>query len=273
MPRYLAFLLAIFSLYGFTNDNDFKKQYHYEPQKHKVKPEQHNKDVAENLNQPLTIEEETRFVEFENDIKKLLGRIEMIEHNQKVIEQKITQLESTLDSQLSSSSKKMTLPQPQKITLAPAANKPELKDDELSSDEQEKRQYDEALSLLKDDKLNKASKQFFDFIQKYPNSARLSNAYFWYGESFYRQDNYEKAALYYLKGYKKFPKGAKSSDSLLKLSLSLGKINKLKEACSTLEKLDKEFPNRSAISTKRSEDAYSKFNCQPKPVKKIKDDR
>lgn len=80
----------------------------------------------------------------------------------------------------------------------------------------------------------------------------ISNAYFWYGECFFKQKDYNTAAVNYLKGYKESPKGAKSSDALLKLALSLGELKKTTEACNILDKLNKEFPgnNRTAASKK-----------------------
>jgi TolA-binding protein len=72
----------------------------------------------------------------------------------------------------------------------------------------------------------------------------------------------DKAAINYLKGYKQFPKGAKASDSLLKLALTLGELKKKTEACSMLSRLETEFPNRPATSIKRTKDAKVKFGCK-----------
>jgi tol-pal system protein YbgF len=125
----------------------------------------------------------------------------------------------------------------------------------------EKADYDMALADLKDNKLDLAEKKFWDFINKYPKSSMQSNAYFWYSETFFRRNIFDKAAIYYLKGYKQFPKGAKASDSLLKLALSLGSLNKKSDACNILIKLDQEFPNRPSSSIKRAKDARIKFGC------------
>jgi len=115
---------------------------------------------------------------------------------------------------------------------------------------------------LKDNKPLEAEKKFSNFIESYPKSPLLSNAYFWYGECFFKQNKFDKAAINYLKSYKQSAKGAKASDALLKLSLSLGEINKTKEACSILDKLESEFPNRAATSIKRAKDARAKFACK-----------
>jgi tol-pal system protein YbgF len=126
----------------------------------------------------------------------------------------------------------------------------------------DKKAYDIALSALKDQKFAEAEQKFADFIAKYPTSALQSNAYFWYGESFFRRAQFDKAAIYYLKGYKQFPSGVKASDSLLKLGLSLGELNQKEEACKILTKLEKEFPKRASASLKRAKDASIKFGCK-----------
>jgi tol-pal system protein YbgF len=126
---------------------------------------------------------------------------------------------------------------------------------------QDKIDYDLALAALKKGSLDKAEKMFDAFLQNYPDSKLAQNAVFWYGETFYLRGIFNKAALYYSQGYKKYPKGIKAADCLLKLSFSLARLNKNKEACSMLDKLDSEFTNRPIHSIKRSKDARSKFGC------------
>jgi tol-pal system protein YbgF len=123
-------------------------------------------------------------------------------------------------------------------------------------------EYDLALASLKDGNFREAEEKFANFIQTYKNHKLRENAVFWYAESFYRQGNFNQAAIHYLKSYKEYTKGSKASDSLLKLSLSLGKLKKLKEACAILDKLETEFPKRSADSLKRAAEARTNFNCK-----------
>ena len=122
--------------------------------------------------------------------------------------------------------------------------------------------YDLALAALKDGDFTSAEQQFAQFIEKYPSSQLQSNATFWYGESFYRRNDFNKAAIHYLQSYKKYPKGSKAPDALLKLSYSLASLNKNKEACAMLTKLELEFPKRPESSIKRAQEAKSKFHCQ-----------
>lgn len=126
---------------------------------------------------------------------------------------------------------------------------------------QDKQDYDLALANLKEGKFSLAEQKFSEFINNHPESKLQSNANFWYAESLYHQGMHNKAAIHYLKGYKKYPKGVKASDSLLKLSYTLNTLGRQKEACGMLDKLEKEFPNRSIDSIKRAKDAKTKFHC------------
>ncbi|PCJ29720.1 MAG: tol-pal system protein YbgF [Rickettsiales bacterium] len=134
-------------------------------------------------------------------------------------------------------------------------------DKENSSQPKDRSDYDYALAALKDSKYLDAEGQFASFIRNYPTHRLQSNATFWYAETFYRRGLFSKAAINYLRSYKKYPKGAKAPDALLKLAYSLASLNKGKEACSMLKKLDLEFPKRPIGSIKRTMEAKTKFLC------------
>ena len=68
--------------------------------------------------------------------------------------------------------------------------------------------------------------------------------------------------IFFLNGYRKFPRGIKASDSLLKLALSLDHLDKSKEACKVVEKLQKEFKERSISSMQKEKEIIEKYNCQ-----------
>lgn len=125
----------------------------------------------------------------------------------------------------------------------------------------EKQRYDIALAALKSNDIKVAAEKFVEFIEDYPKGQFLSNAYFWYGETFLKQKIYDKAALQFLKSYKIAPRGAKSSDSLLKLADSLKELKKTSDACAMLHKLEEEFPDRNMASIKKSEDMKKQLKC------------
>ena len=137
-----------------------------------------------------------------------------------------------------------------------------FKDQSVAKNSADKSEYDLALASLKDGKFEDAERQFSDFIAKYPSSNLQSNATFWYAETFYRRELFNKAAVNYLQSYKQYPTGSKAPDSLLKLSYSLASLNKNKEACSMLTKLEQEFPQRPISSIKRAQEAKDRFQCK-----------
>ncbi len=125
----------------------------------------------------------------------------------------------------------------------------------------EREMYEIALANFKDKHYVIAQKNLAAFISQYPQSSLISNAYFWLGESYYRQNYNENAAVQYLKSYKALPTGGKAADALLMLSFALNKLGKKEEACSMLVRLEQEFPKRPTSSLKRAGDAKLKFAC------------
>ncbi len=128
--------------------------------------------------------------------------------------------------------------------------------------DEEKQNYDSALISLKDGEYDLAEQKFSKFINDYPDSSLLSNAYFWYGESYYRKKDYKNSGIYFLNGYRKFPRGIKASDSLLKLAISLGNLGKGDDACKIINKLQNEFKERSMSSMQKEKEILEKYNCQ-----------
>lgn len=208
---------------------------------------------------------ENRLDEQEQEIRRLIGKIEVLDHKINLLTKNAdiaTPLEENAKVEDSNS------PDVFDVTLLKDIPnpKPESKPIVVSKDVfPDKQAYDLALASYKDNKINEAKEKFKNFIYKYPTSSMVSNAYFWYGECFFKQKDYNGAAINYLKGYKEAPKGPKSSDGLLKLAISLGELKKTQEACNMLAKLDSEFPNnRAAASKKMAEDAKLKFGCKTK---------
>ena len=194
-------------------------------------------------------DDSARLSQCEKEISQLIGRVEILEHA-------VHELQKTQNAQAAP-----TVSVSQDVQAPTSAVSTEIT--HASTDTaQEKRDYDTALAALKESNFVEAENLFNSFMQKYPNSSLISNAYFWYAESFYRRGEFDKAAVHYLKGYKQFPKASKAADSLLKLALSLGEIKKTKEACVILTKLEEEFKQRPASSIKRAYDAKMKYGCK-----------
>ncbi|MFZ1414605.1 MAG: tol-pal system protein YbgF, partial [Defluviicoccus sp.] len=115
--------------------------------------------------------------------------------------------------------------------------------------------YAGAFAQLQREKYPEAETGFQQFLKRYPDDPLAENANYWLGESYYAQGDYARAATTFLEGYEKHKKGAKASDTLLKLAMSLGRLNKKPEACATLQELGRAFPGApSAIKTKAGDE-------------------
>ncbi len=96
------------------------------------------------------------------------------------------------------------------------------------------RLYDEAYGHLLDQNYAAAETAFAAFLRRYPGHARAGDAMFWLGESRYVRGQYRRAADAFLKAYKSYPRSSKAPDSLLKLAMSLSRLNQKEAACATL---------------------------------------
>jgi tol-pal system protein YbgF len=123
--------------------------------------------------------------------------------------------------------------------------------------------YQKAYLLLKKDDKNhdKALEEFTKFVDKFHESPLRGNAYYWIGSIHSEQRNYGKAAVDFLNGYKANPKSGRAIDNLLGLSSSLVKLNKNKEACSSINKLYNEFPNMNITNKRHADEIFQNAGC------------
>ena len=109
-----------------------------------------------------------------------------------------------------------------------------------------KDQLPEIAGLLRQANYDKAELALQEFVKLHPKEALASNARYWLGETFYVRAAYVQAAEVFLEGFQADPKGPKAPDSLLKLGMSLGGLDKKREACAAFDKLLKDFPDAPA---------------------------
>ena len=112
--------------------------------------------------------------------------------------------------------------------------------------------YKNAYNLFTSGKYSQAEKAFKDFINKYPKSSLIPNAYYWLGECFYKRKMYEKAIINYDEVIVKYPKSRKVPAALLKEGIAFLKIGEKDGAKLIFRKILKDYPKSSqAIYAKR----------------------
>jgi len=180
------------------------------------------------LSKDLMVEMKTQFLSELDEIKKeqaqLSSQIEEIKFSQEESEKNFkTQLENlatqtqALELKIKELEKKLEIapkelpketPPPSNATLTSTENatkisaiKPEEKGEEKPEEKHlsEAQLYDKAYSYYQKGDLKNAKKFFEEYIEKFPKGKWIGQAYFWIGEIYFKEKNYEEAILNYQK--------------------------------------------------------------------------
>jgi tol-pal system protein YbgF len=122
-------------------------------------------------------------------------------------------------------------------------------------------QYNFAFGLLKQADYPAAEAALKSFIRQHPDDGLAGSAQYWLGETYYARANYAEAVVAFAEGYKRYPKGAKAADDLLKLGMSLARVNQKQNACTALAQLNRDFPNSGNSIKERAKDEKKRLGC------------
>jgi tol-pal system protein YbgF len=122
-------------------------------------------------------------------------------------------------------------------------------------------QYNFAFGLIKQADYPAAEEAFRSFLLQHPNDALAGNAQYWLGETYYQRERFADAASAFAEGYKRYPKGGKAADELLKLGMSLARANQKQNACLAFAQLDHNFPNPGSAIRERAGAEKKRIGC------------
>ncbi len=122
--------------------------------------------------------------------------------------------------------------------------------------------YDKAFSYLQQSNYTDAQAAFTSFLSTYAKHPLAANAQYWLGETYYAQTQYSTAAKTFAKAFQDHPTGQKAPDSLLKLAMTLDKMNKRADACLTLSELTKRFPAGPASVLRTAGEESARMECK-----------
>jgi tol-pal system protein YbgF len=122
-------------------------------------------------------------------------------------------------------------------------------------------QYNYAFGLLKQADYPAAEAALKSFVEQHPRDPMAGNAQYWLGETYYTRGRYIEAASAFAEGYKRYPKGSKAPDELLKLGMSLARANQKQNACVALAQLDHDFPSAGAAIKDRASAEKKRLGC------------
>jgi len=103
-------------------------------------------------------------------------------------------------------------------------------------------QFQYAVDLLRASEYDAAIDALRAFMRKYPTSPRNGEAYYWLGEAHFVRARYQEAAMQFAEGYQKYKTHPKTPEILLRLGMSMSRMNKKPEACAAFTELRKRFP-------------------------------
>lgn len=121
--------------------------------------------------------------------------------------------------------------------------------------------YDEALTKLRNGKIDEAQEQLSFFITNYKKHELLGNAQYWLGETYYVRRDYKTAAQAFLAGYTNYAQSPKAPDSLLKLGMTLIILGEQKTGCDAFAELAAQFPNARQSVIQRADIERQRANC------------
>jgi tol-pal system protein YbgF len=111
--------------------------------------------------------------------------------------------------------------------------------------------YEYGLGLIKGGDTKKAREVLNTFAAKYPDHRLMQNVFYWKGETFYADKDYESAILSFQDVVDKYPGGDKAPDAMFKQGLSFQALNDRKNARILYELLLSKYPKAPAAEKAR----------------------
>ena len=131
---------------------------------------------------------------------------------------------------------------------APAGAAPQVSLEDLKTPEE---MYEYGLGLIKGGDTKKAREVLNTFAAKYPDHRLMQNVFYWKGETFYADKDYESAILSFQDVVDKYPGGDKAPDAMFKQGLSFQALNDRKNARILYELLLTKYPKAPAAEKAR----------------------
>ncbi len=121
--------------------------------------------------------------------------------------------------------------------------------------------YHDAFKMLQDGDYAGAEKGFKTFVQRNPQHVLAGNAQYWLGETYYARHDYQNAAVAFAEGYKVYKTSPKGPDNLLKLGMTLGRLNKKQDACAVFARFTQDYPRATDLQKRRVDQERRTVGC------------
>ncbi|WP_062012234.1 tol-pal system protein YbgF [Aureimonas sp. AU4] len=106
-----------------------------------------------------------------------------------------------------------------------------------------------------------AETTFRQYTQAYPTSSDAPDAQYWLGEALYAQAKYRDAAEVFLNAQKANPQAPKAPEMMLKLGMSLARLDNRETACVTYGEVSRRYPAMSANVKRKLQAEEKSASC------------
>jgi len=122
-------------------------------------------------------------------------------------------------------------------------------------------QYKHAFGLLRQADYAAAEEALRAFVEAHPEHDLAGNAKYWLGETYYVRNDYERAAVTFAEGFRNYPESNKAPDNLLKLGMSLARIDRVDDACGIFAELLDRYPDSARNIIQRARREQQRLSC------------
>jgi len=122
---------------------------------------------------------------------------------------------------------------------------------EFVADPDEKRQYDDAMALIRKAEFPAAAAALATFQKKYPGSGYGESVLFWLGNAQYGKRDYKDAITSFRSLVNAFPRSVRAPEALLSIANCQAELKDAKSARRTIDELIKAYPASEAAQAGR----------------------
>lgn len=122
--------------------------------------------------------------------------------------------------------------------------------------------YANALEAYNRGLYDEAELGFEDLVKQFPQHKLAGNAQYWLGEVYTKQNNLKKAKIAFNDGYAKYKNGNKAADSLYRLGVTLKNMQEKDKACVVFMSFAEEFPKAGAELQNKVKNESQKLGCK-----------
>lgn len=209
---------------------------------------------------PVLLQHSQRMNDQQREIQTIYDQVDRLVRQVELLETKFNQSYEDMDGRINALE---TQPKTTRSIGAPTVNANEKQAAaEVPQDRvKAKEVYDKAFGLLRDGKYDDSITALKQFVKDYPDSALVSNAYYWLGEAYLIKQDFPQAYASFETVLKQYASSNKVEDSMLRGADSLVGLNRLDEAKKMYEDLVKLAPkSRAAKSAERRLERFNTGN-------------